>query len=265
MQPLISVITVSYNAAMTIELTIQSVLQQAYSRVEYIIIDGGSTDGTIEIIKQYEEQLAYWVSEPDNGIYDAMNKGVDRAKGDYAVFLGADDSFVDGAVLSMVADFISEHSVDILSGRVIAVEEEAQIIAGCETALWKIKSGVMLPHQGLFVRKQLLLEHPFNTEMRIYADYEQLLTLVLSGIKIHYIRTYITYYSLNGASAINGEQYLAEKIKVIIDQCGYIYGCFFLCRIIKSVFMKFIKAILRKAKLYMFIREKIYCFKRRCD
>ena len=89
--PLISIITVSYNAVKTIEDTIVSVLGQTYSNIEYIIIDGGSTDGTLDIIKKYEDKITYWVSEPDKGIYDAMNKGILKATGDYLFFLGADD------------------------------------------------------------------------------------------------------------------------------------------------------------------------------
>ena len=87
----ISVVTVCYNAADTIEKTMLSVLNQTYHDIEYIIIDGGSTDGTVEIIRKYADRIAYWVSEPDKGIYDAMNKGIKVATGEYIYFLGADD------------------------------------------------------------------------------------------------------------------------------------------------------------------------------
>ena len=89
--PLITIITVAYNAVKDIENTILSVLNQTYPNIEYIIIDGGSTDGTLDIIKKYEDKISYWVSEPDKGIYDAMNKGIVKANGDYLFFLGADD------------------------------------------------------------------------------------------------------------------------------------------------------------------------------
>lgn len=91
--PLISVVTVAYNAVTTIEKTILSVINQTYPNVEYIIIDGGSTDGTVEIIKKYANKLAYWVSEPDNGIYDAMNKGAKVATGEWINFMNCGDSF----------------------------------------------------------------------------------------------------------------------------------------------------------------------------
>ena len=87
----ISIVTVSFNAVKTIEQTILSVINQTYENIEYIIIDGGSTDGTIDIIKKYEDQISYWVSEKDKGIYDAMNKGIDIATGDYVYFIQSAD------------------------------------------------------------------------------------------------------------------------------------------------------------------------------
>lgn len=89
----ISVITVCYNCVSVIEQTIKSVLEQTYPNIEYIIIDGGSMDGTVDIIKKYSDTVTYWISEPDNGIYDAMNKGIDMATGDYLNFMNAGDTF----------------------------------------------------------------------------------------------------------------------------------------------------------------------------
>ena len=98
--PIISVITVCYNAVANIEETMLSVLNQRYDKVEYIVIDGGSKDGTLDVIKKYANKLAYWISEPDKGIYDAMNKGIAKATGDWINFMNAGDKFINEEVLN---------------------------------------------------------------------------------------------------------------------------------------------------------------------
>ena len=116
---LISIVTVSYNAVLTIEQTILSVINQTYPNVEYIIIDGGSTDGTVDIIKKYEDKIAYWVSEPDKGIYDAMNKGVVVATGEWINFMNAGDIFTDGDVIDKLF-----HQNIIINNEMMRIEEK---------------------------------------------------------------------------------------------------------------------------------------------
>ena len=122
--PLISIVTVSYNAVATIEQTILSVINQTYPNIEYIIIDGGSKDGTIDIIRKYADQIAYWVSEPDEGIYDAMNKGIKIATGEWINFMNCGDSFLDMKVLNkiFISSILNEYEgVDILYGNRVSV------------------------------------------------------------------------------------------------------------------------------------------------
>lgn len=108
----VSIITVALNNAEYIEACIQSVINQGYENIEYIVIDGGSTDGTIDIIKKYEDKINVWISEPDRGIYDAMNKGIRMATGDVVGFLNADDVYYDPSVLENVAKVMGDQSVD---------------------------------------------------------------------------------------------------------------------------------------------------------
>ncbi|MHA6249435.1 glycosyltransferase family 2 protein [Pontibacter sp. CAU 1760] len=124
--PLISVITVVYNAADFLEATLKSVIEQEYDSFEYIIVDGGSTDGTLDIVRRYEDRVDYWVSEPDKGIYDAMNKAVLKTRGHYINFMNAGDSFYSSKVLKNVANEIkSRKNIDILYGNAVKKSSEA--------------------------------------------------------------------------------------------------------------------------------------------
>lgn len=124
--PSISVITVSYNAVTSIEKTMLSVLNQIYDRVEYIIIDGGSVDGTLEVIQKYVDRLGYWVSEPDKGIYDAMNKGILNASGDWIIFMNCGDIFVDDNVLYSLFFGKKYENVDVLYGDALEVDSNGR-------------------------------------------------------------------------------------------------------------------------------------------
>ena len=123
--PLISVVTVSYNAVSTIEQTIISVLNQMYSNIEYIIIDGGSTDGTVDIIKRYDDKIAYWRSEPDRGIYDAMNKGILQAKGEWIYFIGASDLLLKNSFQTI---FSGKIDAEVIYGDITIVYPKGQKI-----------------------------------------------------------------------------------------------------------------------------------------
>lgn len=157
-RPKITVVTVCYNAVDTIENTILSVLNQTYDNIEYIIIDGSSTDGTVDIIKKYADKIAYWVSEPDNGIYDAMNKGIDIATGDYINFMNAGDGFYDNEALSNLMPFI-KNNVSVIFGKSIKTngsgDEKLEIPIPFYTQNKRIKSPGIC-HQATFVETSLL-------------------------------------------------------------------------------------------------------------
>lgn len=156
-RPKITIITAVYNRVDKIEQCISSVVSQTYDNFEYIIIDGGSTDGTVDVIKKYDEQIAYWYSGPDSGIYDAWNKGLSRATGEYINFIGSDDAMLGTRVLENVVEKIKPED-DFICGNVMAVKEKI----GREF-IWTVDfiknkenyKGGCLPIQGAFIRKSL--------------------------------------------------------------------------------------------------------------
>lgn len=176
--PTISVITVTYNAEQHLENTIKSVLSQTYKDIEYIIIDGGSTDRTLDIIKKYENDIAYWISEPDKGISDAFNKGVKASSGDYVYFLGADDYFLDKSVVSSVVGNIDAQNDVLVCGVVHRVDEQGEVFAKTQPYFKKrdLLFKMALPHQGLFTHKSFFDKFGyFDVDNKFSMDYELLL------------------------------------------------------------------------------------------
>lgn len=198
----ITVITVCYNAEESIERAIKSVIGQDYEDIEYVIIDGASTDHTIEIISRYERQISVFVSEPDAGIYDAMNKGIERATGDFVYFLGADDWLIDSHVVSNVVEFIQSNlGYSLYMGGVILYHDKLRLIKKSNFNLTAedIKHGHMCPHQGLFSKRSLFIKE-FDTRYKIAADYEFVLRNVVQGTPFCMMQIYVAYYSLFGVS-----------------------------------------------------------------
>ena len=212
-QPLISVVTVSYNAVSTIEETICSVINQTYSNIEYIIIDGGSTDGTVDIIKKYADKIAYWVSEPDKGIYDAMNKGIDVATGEWINFMNSGDTFCNN-VLSEI--FVAEKSADILYGDAMLKYSWGDIVVAPEQ-LDKLTYMMPFCHQATFVRAFLLKKHPFDLCFKIAADFHFLYD-VSKDVKFEYLPLCIARYEgETGLSALNYKT-LYKEFAVIVGK-----------------------------------------------
>jgi glycosyltransferase involved in cell wall biosynthesis len=179
-KPLISIITVVYNGEKYLEETIQSVLNQTYDNVEYIIIDGGSTDGTVDIIRKYEDSIDYWVSESDKGISDAFNKGVQAAKGDYINFQGDGDGFCSEAALKKVFEGINPNKDIFVSARIKRIDMNGdEIFISKQSKIFNKRSllfRMSLPHQGLFTHKSYFKEYGlFDINNTFCMDYEHLL------------------------------------------------------------------------------------------
>lgn len=165
----ITVVTVCYNAATAIEETIQSVINQTYSNIEYIIIDGGSRDGTVDIIKKYADKIAYWVSEPDEGIYDAMNKGIDVATGEWINFMNAGDIFYKCSTINSVFNE-SFDGVDVVYGDTIAVNSFGMFTIKA-ASIDRMKCHIPFCHQSCFIRLLAMRRRHYDLKYRISADY----------------------------------------------------------------------------------------------
>lgn len=186
-KPLIS-ITVVFNGAATIEHTIRSVLDQTYDNIEHIVIDGGSTDGTVDILRCYDVYLDFWISETDSGIYDAMNKGIALASGDVVGFLNADDLFADETVLEQVAEAFRDDALDACFADLVYVSRDNRKVL----RLWKSRpfspgdfaTGWCPAHPTFYVRKSVLDRYGgFDKSFKLAADFE-LMMLLLEQDKI---------------------------------------------------------------------------------
>lgn len=204
MRPLITIVTVCYNSEKTIERTIRSVIGQSFEDVEYIIIDGGSNDGTLEIIQKYESYISFWQSEPDHGIYDAMNKGIKQASGRYIAFLNSDDWYVDGA-LENVAGFINKYpDSDVIYGDVFHEENGTRNVVKYDRAdLDQLYVRLFIIHQAIFVKTELLKIRGFNTEYKVGADYDLIINLYKNGNIFRHLDSIIVCFSGGGYSSKN--------------------------------------------------------------
>jgi glycosyltransferase len=178
----------------TLEDCIMSVSNQTYKDIEYIIVDGGSTDGTIDIIKKYENKISRWISEPDSGIYDALNKGLKLATGDVIGFLHADDQYASDRVLERIAENITKHNVDSCYGDLEYVHRynSEKVVRFWKSAPYKdnlMTSGWMPPHPTFFAKKEIYDKFGyFDTNFKIAADYELMLRFIeKNSITTHYI------------------------------------------------------------------------------
>lgn len=200
--PLITIITVCFNDGEYLEETIKSVIHQTYSNIEYIIIDGGSTDNTINIIKKYESKIDHWLSESDKGIYDAMNKGVSLSKGRWINFMNAGDIFYKSNTIEKI--FLKKNDkVDFIYGdcEIIYNSEFSRIQkAGEMKNLWK---GMVFSHQSVFTNSDVFKKYQFNVDNRIGADFEFLFNCYINKYKFYNIHIPIATVLAGGLSDTN--------------------------------------------------------------
>ncbi len=198
--PKVSIVTVTFNAAPLLPKTIESVLSQDYENLEYIIIDGGSTDDSISIIKKFEDKIDYWHSKPDKGIYDAMNKSLNHVKGDYVNFMNAGDYFKSPSTIKKVFSLLKD-SPDLIYGDHEVIYDSFIKIKKAKSPdlLWK---GMVFSHQSLFVKTQILKEKLFDLNTPIIADFKFIFECWVEGRSFHNSQKMIACYSAGGLSEV---------------------------------------------------------------
>ncbi|KQS93222.1 glycosyltransferase family 2 protein [Chryseobacterium sp. Leaf394] len=201
----ISIITVCYNSAATVEDTIRSVASQTYDNIEYIIVDGNSVDSTVDIIKKYPETVSHWISEPDKGLYDAMNKGIAMATGDYVGILNSDDVFYEAQTIEKIADFLRSNAVDACTGDILQ-HRNRKILRKYSSKRWhpeKLKIGFMPPHPSIFLKRQLFDNlGVYIVGYKIASDYELIIRYFLKHkITWKYSGVITTSMAMGGASS----------------------------------------------------------------
>ncbi|HEX8517098.1 MAG TPA: glycosyltransferase family 2 protein [Bacteroidia bacterium] len=226
--PKISVITVVYNARWLLERTIISVLSQTYSNIEYIIIDGASTDGTLELIAKFKSRIALTQSGKDEGIYDAMNKGLKNASGDYVLFLNAGDELYSNDTIANV--FAGTPNADIYYGNTAVVDLNGRILGDRrltppENLDWKsLKFGMCVSHQS-FIAKRLLCDF-YNKEYKIAADIDWVINVLKQADKVVNTHQHISRFLEGGTSNKRRKKALWERFLIMVKHYGFFQTLF---------------------------------------
>lgn len=202
--PSLTIITITFNNLEGLKSTLKSVSEQQNKNFEHWVIDGGSTDGTLEYLETYQKHPIQFISEPDKGIYDAMNKGIERARGSWTIFMNAGDFFAQSDVLSKVV--FSEHLAVIYGNSRINYEGgfERLMIAGETQHLWK---GMSFTHQATFLKTSLIKERKYDLNYKYCADFNQIFGMYLEGLK--FAKTTIIIAQIEAGGISDSERYKA--------------------------------------------------------
>jgi glycosyltransferase involved in cell wall biosynthesis len=218
--PLISIITIVYNSKSYLEATIKSIIGQTYKNIEYIIIDGGSTDGTLEIIKKYSKQISKWISERDSGIYDAMNKGLATATGEYVLFINSGDEIANPDVLFKI--FSSEVNADCYYGNTILINPDGSVLKKMQAPdklSWKSFFNGMpyVSHQSMLFRRNCIGN--YDLKYKLVSDQDWIIRGLKKSTTIQKVGFPISKYLLGGFSDNNF--YRCWKERTIITDCYF--------------------------------------------
>ncbi len=221
----LSVVTIVYNDVKNIRKTIESVILQTYSDIEYIIIDGASTDGTVDIIKEYSDKIQYWISEPDNGLYDAMNKGIDEANGNYICFLNSGDLFYDEKTVENIFSKNKQRDIDIFYGETVVIDDEGKIkgkrrLAAPAKLSWKsFKNGMLVSHQAFI--PVLKLVPKYDLRYNYSSDFDWCVRIMKRAKNIVNVDEVIIRYLDGGLTKNKLLKSLKERFKIMIKYYGF--------------------------------------------
>lgn len=227
LQPNFSIISVTFNAEFFLERTILSVLGQTYPRVEFIVVDGASKDGTLAIIERYDKRISRWISEPDKGLYDAMNKGMKMATGDYLCFLNAGDMFYEPETLQKMVDSIQSQSElpDVLYGHTVLVDESGRFkrmrrLEPPEELNWKsFRQGMLVCHQAFFAKRTIAVDYDLN--FRYSADQDWCIRTMKKADKLFNTHLTLIRYLEEGMSTRNRKASLKERFQIMVRHYGW--------------------------------------------
>lgn len=221
-KPKVSIITIVLNGAKTIEDTINSVIGQTVDNIEYIIIDGGSTDGTIDIVKKYAKHVDVFVSEPDTGIGNAFNKGVLAASGEIIGIINADDWYEENAVAEVINTYGKYPYYDVYYGSCNIISSNgASIIKGSENSHLLLLNGMSITHPPTFVKRDAYFKYGlFNENYRIAMDYEWLLRAYINGAIFKSVGALLANHRPGGISQVNYDEGYAECLKARKEYTG---------------------------------------------
>jgi glycosyltransferase involved in cell wall biosynthesis len=221
-KPKLSIITVVYNNVRDIERTVKSVVNQTYSNIEYIVIDGASTDGTLDVLYRYQLQIAKLVTEKDKGIYDAMNQGLALATGDYVLFMNSGDELYAQDTVAQV--FASADNADIYYGETEMINDAGNSLGrrrhkAPARFTWRdFKHGMSISHQAIYIRRALV--EPYNPQYQLSADIDWILTAAKKARKVVNANRYVAKYLVGGMSKKKHRQSLLERFNIMKRHYG---------------------------------------------
>jgi len=246
--PKLTIVTIVYNAQNYIEQTIKSIVNQTYKNIEYIVVDGESNDRTMEIIKRYEKSIDKIISEPDRGIYDAMNKSIKLATGDFIWFINAGDEVYDSKTVENI--FKNYDNEDVLYGAMQLINEDGSM-ASLFTVPKKLTYkdfiyGMVVSHQAIIIKKDIV--SPYNLEYKVVSDHDWIISALKRAKKIKNTQMTISKYLLGGFSDKQFYKAWKEKLTIMLRQYGKVAYLLNILLFIKAILKKNIKSLMMRIK-----------------